>query len=217
MKVKKLVFNNLGLKVSAVLLATCLWLFVTSRGQSEISLEVPVEFQNVPAGLGIVNNNAKTVIVTVKGQERLMRNLKSSDIRVVVDLSKAKTGEGVYPIDRDNIRLPFAMTVTNVSPPTCRVRIEEVVSKRIPVRAAIIGSPGEGYYVKAVRVDPAEVTITGLKSEVKKVNELQTELFDITGMTSTVTRQFSIETSWVNVKTSIAAVKVTVVIAGKKK
>jgi YbbR domain-containing protein len=217
MKVKKLVFDNLGLKMSAVLLATCLWLFVTSHGQSEISLEVPVEFQNVPPGLGIANDNAKTAIVTVKGQERLMRNLKASDIRVIVDLSKAKRGEGVYPIDRDNIRLPFAMAVTNISPPTCRVRLEEVISKRVPVRAAIIGSPGKGYYVKAVRVDPPEVTITGLKSEVRKVNELQTELFDITGMVATAARQFSIETSWVNAKINVAAVKVTVVIAGKKK
>jgi YbbR domain-containing protein len=216
MKARNLVFNNLGLKVSAVLLATCLWLFVTSRGQSEISLEVPVEFQNVPAGLGIVNDNAKTVIVTVKGQERLMRNLKASDIRVFVDLAKARRGEGVYPIDRDNIRLPFAMAVTNISPPTCRVRLEEVISKKVPVRAVITGSPGKGFFVKAVKVDPAEVRVTGLKSEVRKVNELQTELFDISGITKTVTRQSALETSWINAKTDVAAVKVTVVIAGKK-
>jgi YbbR domain-containing protein len=217
MKMKKLVFENLGLKMSAVLLATCLWLFVTSRGQSEISLEVPLEFQNVPAGLGIVNDNAKTVIVTVKGQERLMRNLKASDIRVFVDLSKAKRGEGVYPIDRDNIRLPFAMTVTNISPPTCRVWLDEVVSKKIPVRPAVTGSLGKGYYVKAVRVDPPQIMIKGLRSEVKKVSELNTELFDITGLTTTTTRQLNVETSWVNVKTDTSAVKVTVVIAGRKK
>jgi YbbR domain-containing protein len=217
MKMKKLVFENLGLKVSAVLLATCLWLFVTSRGQSEISLDVPLEFQNVPAGLGIISDNAKTVIVTVKGQERLMRNLKASDIRVVVDLSKAKKGEGVYPIDRDNIRLPFAMTVTNIAPPTCRVRLEEVVSKKVPVRPAIIGSPGKGYYMESVRVDPSHVTVKGLRSEVKKVKELDTELFDIAGLTKTTTRELDVETSWVNVKADTAAVKVTVVIAGGQK
>jgi YbbR domain-containing protein len=214
---KKLVFENLGLKVSAVLLATCLWLFVTSRGQSEISLDVPLQFQNVPAGLGMVNDNAKTVIVTVKGQERLMRNLKASDIRVIVDLSKAKRGEGVYPIDRENIRLPFAMTVTNITPPTCRVRLEEVVSKKVTVRPAIIGSPGKGYYVETVRVNPSRITISGLRSEVKKVKELDTELFDIAGLTSTTTRELDVEMSWVNVKTDTAAVKVTVVIAGGKK
>jgi YbbR domain-containing protein len=217
MKIRKLVFENIGLKVSAVLLATCLWLFVTSRGQAEISLEVPLQFQNVPAGLGIVNDSARTVTVTVKGQERLMRNLKASDIRVFVDLSKAKRGEGVYPIDRDNIRLPFAMTVTNVAPPTCRVRLEEVVSKKVPVRPAIIGSPGKGYYMQTVRVDPSRITIKGLRSEVNKVKELDTELFDIAGLTTTTTRELNVETSWVNVKADTAAVKVTVVIAGGKK
>jgi YbbR domain-containing protein len=217
MKIRKLVFENIGLKVSAVLLATCLWLFVTSRGQAEISLEVPLQFQNVPAGLGIVNDNARTVIVTVKGQERLMRNLKASDIRVFVDLSKAKRGEGVYPIDRDNIRLPFAMTVTSIAPPMCRVRLEDVVSRKVAVRPAIIGSPGKGYYIQTVTVDPSRITIKGLRSEVNKVKELDTELFDIAGLTTTTTRELNVETSGVNVKAEITAVKVTVVIAGREK
>ncbi len=214
---RKLVFENFGLKVSAVLLATCLWLFVTSRGLTEISLEVPIEFQNVAAGLGLVSESVKTVIITVKGQERLMRNLKASDIRVFVDLSKAKRGEGIYPIERDNIRLPFAMTVTNISPSTCKVRLEEIVSKKVAVRPVITGSPGQGYYVRSVRVDPAVVTIKGLKPEVRKVNALDTELLDITGLTATVTQQLNVETSWANVKPDVDSVKVTVVIARRRR
>jgi YbbR domain-containing protein len=214
---RKLVFENLGLKISAVLLATCLWLFVTSRGLTEISLEVPLEFQNVPAGFGLVNESAKTVIVTVKGQERLMRNLKATDIRVFVDLAKAKGGEGIYAIDRDNVRLPFAMTITNISPPTCKVRLEEVVSKKVLVRPVITGRPEQGYYVKAVKVDPPAMTIKGLKSEVRKVNELDTELLDITGLTATVTQELNIEISRANVKPDAGSVKVTVVIAGRGK
>jgi YbbR domain-containing protein len=213
---KKLVFENFGLKVSAVLLAVCLWLFVTSRGLTEISLEVPVEFQNVPVTLGIVNESAKTVIITVKGQERLMRNLKATDIRVVIDLSKAKRGEGIYPIERDDIRLPFAMTITNISPPTCKVRLEEVVSKKVRVRPVITGSPADGYYVKTVTVAPAMVTVKGMRPEMKKVNTLDTELLDITGATANVTQELNIMTTWANVKPEVSSVKVTVVIARRK-
>ncbi len=214
---KRLISENFGLKISAVLLATCLWLFVTSRGLTEISLEAPVEFQNVPAALGIVSESAKTVVVTLKGQERLMRNLKAADLRVFVDLSKAKRGENIYPIDRDNIRLPFAMTVTNISPSTAKVRLEELVSKKVSVRPVITGSPAKGYYIRSVTVDPPAVMIKGLRSDVRKVNELDTELLDVTGLTANVTQELNIETSGVDVKPDIGSVKVKVFIARRKR
>jgi YbbR domain-containing protein len=33
---KRIFFDNLGLKIASVLLAIVLWIFVTSRGQSEM-------------------------------------------------------------------------------------------------------------------------------------------------------------------------------------
>jgi len=70
---KKPFVENLGLKASAVLIALVLWFFVTSRGQSEISLDAPVEFKNMPQGLEMVNSTSKTVAVTVRGQEQIGR------------------------------------------------------------------------------------------------------------------------------------------------
>src|SRR3990172_1352110 len=101
---KKLFTENLGLKISAVLISVFLWFFVTSRGQSEISFEVPLEFKNIPADIGIVNTSVKTVSVTVRGHERPMKNLKASDVRVYVDLSKAKKGEEVFYVNKENIK-----------------------------------------------------------------------------------------------------------------
>ena len=48
---KKLFLENIGLKIASVLLSIFLWVFVTSRGLSEMSLDIPLEFKNVPAGL----------------------------------------------------------------------------------------------------------------------------------------------------------------------
>ncbi len=46
---RKFFLENLGLKTAAVLLSMVLWIFVTSRGQSEISIDVPLEFKNIPS------------------------------------------------------------------------------------------------------------------------------------------------------------------------
>jgi YbbR domain-containing protein len=214
--VRKLVSENLGLKVSAVLLSLLLWFFVTSRGQSEMSIEVNPEFKNVPVGLGIVNNTTRNVVVTIKGQERLMKNVRPSDVRVFVDLAKAKKGEGTYYIDLNDIKLPYAMTVTNVSPVSVKVRLDETISKTVRVVPVISGTPEEGYAVKAVLVRPPNMAIQGLKTEMRKINELKTEVMDISGLKETTTQELNIDTSGINVKPEANSVQVTVQIAGRK-
>src|SRR5512142_467321 len=102
---KKFFLDNLGHKIAAFLLSVVLWIFVTSRGQSEMSLDVPLEFKNVPSGLELVNRNIKTVSVIIKGQERFIKNVRPSDVRVSLDMSRAKKGEGVYYIHRDDVVL----------------------------------------------------------------------------------------------------------------
>lgn len=214
---RKLIFENLGLKISAVLLSLLLWFFVTSRGQSEMSIEVNPEFKNIPVGLGIVNNSARTVVVTVRGQERLMKNVKPSDVRVFVDLGKAKKGEGTYYINSNDIKLPYAMTVTNVAPVSMRIRMDETISKRVAVVPIIAGVPEEGYYVKSVTAEPLNLVIQGLKTEVRKVRELRTEVLDVTGLKETTTQELNIDTSGINVKPEVNSVQVTVAIAGRKR
>jgi YbbR domain-containing protein len=214
---RKLLSENLGLKISAVLLSSLLWFFVTSRGQSEMSLEITPEFKNVPVALGIVNSSVKTVVVTIRGQERLMKNVKPSDVRVFVDLGKAKKGEGTYYLNTNDIKLPYAMTVTNVSPISLRIRLDETISKAVTVVPSITGAPERGFYVKSVVVEPRSVVIQGLKNEVRKTNELSTEALDISGLKETTTQELNIDTSGINVKTDVNAVKVIVEIAGRKR
>jgi YbbR domain-containing protein len=215
---RKLLSENFWLKIAAVLLAVCLWLYVTTRGQLETSFDVPLEFRDVPAGFAIVNNSAKTVTVTLKGQERLIKNLKSSDIRVLVDLAKAKKGDNTFAVNKNDVRLPFAMTVTNIFPSSYRVRLEEMVTRDIKVKPYITGEPKKGFYVKAVDVLPHTVVIRGIRSEMRKVGDaVKTEAMDITGLTETTTQELNIDTSTANVKTGVENVRVTVVIAGRRR
>ncbi|VAX32354.1 hypothetical protein MNBD_NITROSPIRAE02-1734, partial [hydrothermal vent metagenome] len=51
---RDLFFKNLGLKVLALCLAIILWFLISGRGVSEITLEVPIEYINIPPGYEIV-------------------------------------------------------------------------------------------------------------------------------------------------------------------
>jgi YbbR domain-containing protein len=214
---RRLLTENLGLKISAILIALFLWYFVTSRGQSEISLEIPIEFKNIPAGLGIASSSSKTTVVNIRGQERLMKNVKTSNVRVMIDLSKAKKGEGAFHVGKDEIILPYTMTVTSISPSSFKVRMDETDTKTVPVAPLITGVPARGFSIKAVEVEPRSVTVQGLKSDLRKISTLKTEAFDITGLYETVSQSLDINTAGGNISLDSTSVKIKVIIVGGKK
>lgn len=214
---KKLLFENLGLKITAVLLSTLLWLFATSRGLSEIALDIPLEFRDIPPGLELMNHSVKMVSLNIKGQERIIRNMRPSDIRVFIDLSKSKTGEGVYSINKNTIKLPPTVTVTNISPSYVKVLLEESVTKTVQVRPVIVGTPESGFYVKSISVIPENVVIEGAKSKVTTVDKIKTETLDITGFKETFNQDLELDTAGTNIRTKTKDVRVKVVIARGKK
>lgn len=212
---KELILNNLGLKISAVLIAIFLWLFVTSQGQSEIFFEVPIEFKNIPIGLGIASNGKKNVQVTIRGQELMIKNTRPADVRVYVDLSNAKAGKDTYYIDENDIKLPYAAKVMNVQPSSLQIRMEEIAVKIVKITPTITGLPEEGYSVNAIRVEPSTLSIQGLRSEISRIRELRTEPMDLTGARETTSQSLNIDIQGANIKLEANKVTVTAII-GKK-
>lgn len=214
---RRLFLDNLGLKIAAVVLSIVLWIFVTSRGQSEISIDIPLEFKDIPPGREMVSSSAKVVSLNIKGQERLVKNIKPSDVRVYIDLSKAKKGEGIYYINKDNIKLPQPVTITNITPSNVKVITEETVTKTVKVRPVIVGTPERGFYVKSIDVVPETVLIEGRISEVRKVNIIKTEPLDITEFNEAFTQDLKLDITGMNIRTRADHVNVKVVITGRRR
>lgn len=216
---KKIIFENYGMKLTAVFLSIFLWLFVTSRGQSEISLEVPIEFKDIPPGLEIVSRSVKSISLNMRGQERLLKNIKPFDISVSIDLSKTKPGESTYYIQQEDIRLPHAVTVTNINPSSIKVITEETVRKTVRVIPILSGEPEKGFAVKTVSVVPPSIEIEGIRREVSRVNTLRTEPLDVTGINESFAQDLRLDMTGRNVRTKTATVTVQVVIGttGKRK
>jgi YbbR domain-containing protein len=213
--VKNLIFNNLGMKVSAVILSVFLWFFVASRGQSEIMLEAPLEFRDIPADLGIASSSAKTVKLTIRGQERFMKSINAHNIGVFVDMSKAREGEGIYHVNKEDVKLPFAISVMSIEPAAIKVKLDEMVSKSVPIRVSVIGMAEKGATV-STSVEPKNMVIRGLKSEVRQIRYIMTEDFDISDIKETVTKSLELDTSGMNVVPEVPNVMVKFTYTEKK-
>jgi YbbR domain-containing protein len=108
------------------------------------------------------------------------------------------------------------MKVMNIEPTTLRVKLDETATKPVTVNPVITGTPGKGFYVKAIEVEPKSIVIQGLKTEVRKIGEIRTETMDISGIGETVTQELNVDASGANIKLEKDRVRVTVVIGGKK-
>jgi YbbR domain-containing protein len=181
-KIRQALTENIPLKIAALIIAVILWLFVTSKGQTEVSLDVPIDFVNIPQGLDIVKYDLKSVNIVLRGYERFLKNIKQGDVRVSIDLGRAKKGETTLSIRQEDIRIPYSVSVIRIEPSSIKVTLEEKTVKKIPIRPVITGRPERGYYVASVETRPDEIKIEGVISEVRKTNYINTEPVDITGL-----------------------------------
>jgi YbbR domain-containing protein len=213
---KEFFFKNFGLKLASIILAIILWLVASSRGQSEIFIDAQLEFMNIPSGLELINSTDKTISLNIKGSEKYIKNIKPSDIRAFIDLSKAKKGESTYYLAKENIQLPRSITLLNMSPSSITVTTEETVTKTVRVIPVITGVPERGYKLQTTAVVPKDIQIEGIQSEVIKIRNIKTESIDITGANETFAQKLKLDLRGKNIRAKPDSVTLTVIISGGK-
>ncbi len=216
MRLKKAFTENLPLKTAALVIAVILWLFVTSKGQTEVSFDVPIDFINIPQGLDVVRYDVKSINIIIRGYERFVKNLKKDEIRVNLDLSRARKGENQLSIREGDIRLPHVVSVIRINPSSVKVFLEEKTIKKVSVRPVVTGRPENGY-ISSIQVIPDELSIEGVVSELRKTNYINTEPVDVTGLRDEITQEVGLDLAGKKIKPEKDAVKIVIKIKRRGK
>jgi YbbR domain-containing protein len=203
----RFVSTNTWLKLTSLLLAVGLWFFVVSQGHSVIDMEIPIGFKNLPDHLEVLEGQ-KMLSVSIKGQERLLKKLRQGDVNAALDLSNVKKGNIILPLTTENITLPNSLSVIDISPQTVKLKLEEKITKRVPVKSIIVGAPSPGYVVSRIEVTPSLVEIKGIESVITKTYSVKTEPVDISGISGNNTYNAYLDTG--SIKVNIPEVEVSV-------
>ena len=209
--IKDFFTTNIWLKLASLVIAIILWFFVILSGRSERTLDIPVNFVNLPDKLEIIDF-PQTVSIIIEGQERMFKDLKKSNVHAVIDLSDAKTGKSFFTITRDNIELPNMLTIKNIDPETVSLKIEDQSSKTVNVIPDIVGTPEKGFAIVEVISTPDSFIIEGPKSLVRKIRRVKTEPIDINGINSDLTFKANLILTNSNVRKSINKVEVNITV-----
>ena len=188
------------MKLISILLAVILWYFVVSERSGETTISIPLDFQNIPTSLIIMKNPVESINVRIGGPATLLRGLSPKDVKAIIDLSNAKPGLAEFAIQAEQITLPRGLRVTMISPASIMLRLEGLLSKKLPVEAILIGKPSEGFKIMGVSIDPPVVEIVGAQNELKGLKSISTEEIDISGLNKDSVRKASLNVRELHIK-----------------
>jgi hypothetical protein len=122
-KLVRRLLGNWRLKLSALGIAGLIWGLVFMTGSSVRTFTVPIEFENVPAGMEIAEPTNTMIAVQLRAATRLFSTLDESQLVARVDLSGMKDGLCNVAVHADNLSLPPGIFLEQALPPSVRVRL----------------------------------------------------------------------------------------------
>ena len=92
------------------------------------------------------------------------------------------------PLDRHTLNIPPSVQLVGVTPAEMEFRIENVLSKTIPVEIPQLGRLHPELELVGLQVEPNSVTAQGPASEVEKITRIESEPIDLRDLASDETR-----------------------------
>lgn len=175
--------ENWPAKIVCLALALLLFMFYRMSTLEQRVFSVPLRIQTngdiVPAA-----SYPRTVTVRLRGEMDTLYPVEEKDISVFVDLSSLeREGEFRFPLQ---VRIAGAAGTedaleTAVEPSEIRIRVESRTVKKVPVVPNFSGYPEAGYEFDGYLINPVSVEVSGPRTVVESIEEMQTEAIDLSG------------------------------------
>lgn len=194
-----LLTQNLLYKLVAVLIAIVLWAAVQGSQSIEVSLDLPIELEERPPSLVVVDQSASEVNVKIVGSRAAVRRAEKELSSYRIPLGGVNAGEARFSVNAEQLQLPRGAQVLARSPSTVILQLEPVARKKVRVRADIVGEPPAGYKLVGISVDPSEVLLEGATGSIRKIREVLTDRVDVSEIRETTTQDIPLVFSGLHV------------------
>jgi hypothetical protein len=179
--------ERLELGAAALVSTLCvmgIW-FSFARGQETItSLEIPIEYTDRSARMEIFGASVNTINLSLSGSGALIRSLNPDQVKVKLDLSRAKVGPNAFTITRQNIDLPPGITLKSVAPAAVDVTLDVPEERELPIQVDWSGKLPENLRMEKVKLIPERVRVVGGSQFLKKIDTLYTNKLSLDNLTT---------------------------------
>jgi YbbR domain-containing protein len=186
-RLRRVFFENLVLKVTALIIALLMWYGVTHEPIAEIAVRLPIEFANPPKNLDYSTDVVPQAVIRLRGPARLLREVPEDSMHVVVDLSGATPGEHTYDLNTSQVQVPHDIRVMEITPTRVHLVFDVSETRQVAVKPRIVGSLPPGYQLVSIVANPSTLTISGPRRHVDSIENALTDAVDVTGVAGQAT------------------------------
>lgn len=177
--------NDLGAKITVLIIAIFIWSFVMDDVNPEISRtyrNVSVNYSNTSAldrqGLVVMDPESVAVDVKVTGKKSDFGSDKfsASNILARVDLSGYSEGQVKIPITVSLVDQPSGISVSSVEPRESLFTFDKLITKEMPLTIRTTGTLPENYVLGDLVSSSRFVSLSGPRTWVNEVDKVVSEV-----------------------------------------
>lgn len=176
---KRLVTEDLGIKVASLVLALAVYVHVFSTGDRVSTFPVPLQIVGLPQDLVYEGAVPGHVDVRIAGTGTELWKLRTHPIVAEIDLRDARPGHLQRPITISDVLLPVGADVRTISlesPKVLSLQIDRKVQRTVPVAVRLVGALDPGITLSGrPKATPATLRVTGGEHQLSTLDSLRTE------------------------------------------
>lgn len=191
---KKIIFNNIGLKILALLIAIIVWWVVMNINDPLVKKTingVSVELRNdddlIDKGYIYEVESGNVIAITVWAPESVAKELKSSDFIAYADLSQLSPLTDTANITVECVKSDVKNDIKEITSKiqVVKLSIDNKQTAEVPVTTAIVGNPAENYVIGDISISQNKIEITGAASVIEKIVRAEIK-YDVSNMMQSV-------------------------------
>jgi len=188
-KINQLLFKNLSLKITALLLAFLFWAIISGREKTfaERTLKIPVEVVNVPGNIEARTVRPEEVRITLQGPANVVNELNPENLGIRIDLKDVFESSKLNFFSEDYINIPAGIKIVSIHPKMIEIYAEEFVTKVVPVKLRWRGKLRDTLRLKETKFSPETVAVIVYQSQDHLVTQILSEEIDLAEIERTAT------------------------------
>jgi YbbR domain-containing protein len=177
MKFVRSFLSNLTSLLLALVLAVVVWATAVRANDPFESrfFEIEVRTIGLAPNSELVGRPTETARILLEGPTSVLDEIDLNDYLGIIDLSSVASGEETLPIQ---VQGDFeSVELLDTVPDSAVVRVEQIVTREIPVQLIIRGDVARGHRIGSERVEPDNVVVTGPAPRVDQLAEARVTYF----------------------------------------
>jgi hypothetical protein len=187
---RSLLFDNLGLKLVALLLSVLVYLNVyTDRPATQI-VSFPLQITDLPDSLALAGPIPAAVQAELRGTGKQLIRMRITEPPFKLSLAGVGVGRYERALSAADLPLPASDAIQVeriVSPRTVELQVDRRVTRRLPVAARVTGVPSSGvFWGGGIRLEPRVLEVTGPEGALAALDSVRLAPVVIAGRRDTV-------------------------------